>query len=93
MGLKEWTNAHTDCKAAILINPNSKPYREMLEKINTGKKAEAAKNKNAFGSLFSGGGMYDEKENFVPRPDTDALPAFDPENAQVFFDMTIGSGE
>ena len=93
MGLKEFTAAHADCKAAILINPNNKAYREMLEKINTGKKAEAAKNKNAFGGLFSGGGMYDEKEDFVPRPDTDNLPAFDPENAQCFFDMTIGGGE
>lgn len=37
--------------------------------------------------------MYDEKEAYVPKQDVSALPAFDPENAQVFFDMTIGDGE
>ena len=93
MNMKEYTSAHADCKEVIKLNPNNKAYRDMFEKINTGKKAEAAKNKNAFGNMFSGGGMYDEKEDFVPRPDTDTLPAFNPENAQCFFDMTIGSGE
>jgi len=53
----------------------------MFEKITTARKAESAKNKNSFGNMFASGGMYDEQPDFVPKPDTDNLPAFDPENA------------
>jgi len=81
MNLKEWDNAHADCKAAIVVNPQNKAYREMFEKIVTGRKTEAAKSKNAFGNLFAGGSMYDEQPDFVQKSDVDALPEFDPENA------------
>jgi peptidyl-prolyl isomerase D len=38
-------------------------------------------------------GLYNEKE-VVRQPETHAtLPAFDKDNVQVFFDLTIGSGE
>lgn len=45
MSLKDWTSAYADCKAAIMIAPNNKTYREMLDKINAGKKTEYSKNK------------------------------------------------
>ena len=33
MNLKNWSDAHTDIKGAIVANPQNKAYREMLEKI------------------------------------------------------------
>lgn len=37
------------------------------------------------------GGLYNEKEQPTPKRVYDNLPAFDPENAQTFFDLSIGN--
>ena len=36
-------------------------------------------------------GMYNEKTDVVPTKNYDSLPAFDPENAQTYFDIEIGN--
>jgi len=62
MQVKNWAEALQDVKDAIKLNPQNKPYRDMFEKIKAGKKEADAKDKNLYADIFSGEGLYTEKE-------------------------------
>ena len=43
--------------------------------------------------MFSGGGLYDEKETPKLSKNFDKLPEFDSENVQTFMDIEIGNDD
>lgn len=90
MNVKNWAEALEDIKDAIKLNANNKVYRDLYEKIKAGKKEADSKDKNIYANIFSGEGLYEEKEAPKANNEFDVLPAFDPDNAQCFFDIKIG---
>ena len=88
MKLKSYDLAQADCKAAIVLAPSDKSFRDQWEKIKTLKteahKTEAEAMQKAFAA-----GLYNEKKVTIKK-DLTRLPKFSAENPQVFFDMAIG---
>ena len=81
-GARQYDQALADVKAAIILAPKDKNLRVYFDKMNK---------QQTMQKMFAKG-LYDEKEgpaNFVKK--FDKLPEFDPENAQVFFDIAIGN--
>lgn len=84
--LSQWDEALKDIVAAIKISPNDKNLRNHHTAVKEGKTKAQSKEKGAYAKFFSQG-VYNEKA--APK-EVAKLPKFDPENAQSYFDMTIG---
>lgn len=78
-----------DCKAAIHLAPQDKALRTQLEQIKKNRTAKAQSQQAAMQKFFSQG-VYNEKEVAKVAQDKNGLPPFNPENPQVFFDLSIG---
>ena len=76
-----------DVVKAIKLNPQDKQLRSHHAAVKEGKQNAQGKEKNAYAKFFKEG-VYNEKDAVVQKKH--ALPDFDPENAQVYFDMGIG---
>lgn len=88
---QNFEEAAHDCKAAILINPKEKSYRDLWDLIKAEKMA-ATKDQAAAMSKFFSQGVYNEKSLTVTKKaDHDSLPKFKESNPQVYFDMSIGT--
>jgi peptidylprolyl isomerase len=90
MKLKNYDDALTDIKAAIKLSPQDKKFREDLETIKNLVKKEAQSQQSVMANLFKQG-IYAEKKGVIPKKVFQKLPDFDPENAQVYFDIEIGN--
>ena len=82
--------AMADIKAAIKIAPTDGNLRNQFEAIKKEKASKAQKQKKGFAAFFAEG-VYNEKEAVKVTKRHDTLPAFNPENPQTYFDITIGT--
>jgi len=85
---QDYDSAAADCKAAIVVSPNDKSFRDQWDLIKAEKTA-ASKNQQAAMAKFFAQGVYNEKKVEITK-NTDVLPKFKAENPQVYFDITIG---
>jgi len=89
--LDQWDEANKDIVAAIKISPNDKNLRAHHATVKEEKAKASKKEAGAFKKFFAQG-VYNEKDAPKEAPvSADALPKFDQENAQTYFDMTIGT--
>jgi len=86
---KETDEAITDIIAAIKLDPQNKTLRDHYAACKKTKAAKNASQRDAMKGMFSGG-LYEEKATPQMKK-VNALPKFNMENPQVFFDVTIGS--
>lgn len=87
VGIQQWDDAMKDIIGAIKLNPNDKNLRNHHAQVKEGKKGAESKEKNAYAKFFKEG-VYKEKD--APKKSA-TLPKFNLENAQTFFDITIGT--
>ena len=78
-----------DIRQAIKLNPKDASLRKLFEEIKKSRAEHRGKEQATMSELFTGG-MYGEKDGKIEKYD---LPAFDPENAQVWMEFKIGHPE
>ena len=83
---KAWTEALEDIVAAIKLQPNDKTLRSHYNAVKAGYDKWNAERKKIFGSFFKEGVYVDKnlKGKYAN------LPEFDPQNVQVFMEISIG---
>ena len=86
MKSSSWTEAMADIVKAIKISPNDKTLRTHHAAVKEAKQNAQGKEKGAYAQFFKQG-IYNEKAAPAKKP---SLPKFDAENAQTFFDISIG---
>lgn len=80
-----------DIKAAIKLSPQDKNFRALFEKIKKAKTEEAKSQAGQMSKMFSGAGLYDEKEAPKNIKTYSKLPEYDEGNVQTFMDVEIGN--
>lgn len=86
----ELDEAMADIKAAIKISPADTNLRAQFETIKKERASKSQKQKAGLAAFFSQG-VYNDKATIKPTKTFDKLPEFKPENAQTYFDITIGT--
>lgn len=89
MKSKNFKEATDDLKTAIKLAPGDKKLREEFEKLKAEKKKASDAQADAMRKALSQG-LYNEKDEVKRTKVYDALPAFDPDNVQTYFDLEIG---
>lgn len=90
MRLGDLDDAMADIKRAIKLAPSDGNLRAQFEAIKKEKASKAQKQKKGLAAIFAQG-VYNEKEAPKVMKNYDALPAFNQENPQTYFDITIGN--
>ncbi|CAI2371110.1 unnamed protein product [Moneuplotes crassus] len=90
--IKDFDTAVNDIKTAIKASPKDKALRKEYEIIKKEKKEYISSQKGLFSQAFSSG-LYAEKEDPVRKEGFSEVPAYNPENPKVFFDVKIGESE
>ena len=90
MKMKNFDEATEDLKAAIKISPQDKKLRTEFENLKNEKKKHNSTQASIMQNMFKQG-MYNDQKDVVHAKKFDKLPEFNPENAQVFFDIEIGN--
>lgn len=90
MKTQSFDEAGDDIKAAIKLNPQDKKLRAEFETLKTEKKKHSQSQQAAMAKFFSEG-IYNEKKVVKSAQNFSALPKFEKDNAQTFFDIAIGN--